>query len=109
MLIGGNMSTGRRTRLTVPTTAITRHTMMKYGLRMENPDMLLGLLWTHPNTRTQPGGFSDHHQVARAEAAQDFAPFRSFQAEPRFLLHELVLPVYDQKSRLIFRASHRLN
>ena len=38
--MAGNMSTGIRTRLVTPTTAITRQTTtIKYGLRMAKRDM----------------------------------------------------------------------
>jgi hypothetical protein len=38
--MGGNKSTGMRATLVIPMTVNTRQiTIMKYGLRMENPDI----------------------------------------------------------------------
>ncbi len=44
MLMVGNRSTGMRTRLVMPTTAVIRQaTMMKYGKRIANRDMAASL------------------------------------------------------------------
>src|SRR5437016_3609222 len=106
----GNISTGRRTRLTVPTTAIMRQTtMMKYGLRMEKPDMLVGLLRVDSKSRTQACGLSDHYHLSLLQAAQHLAPFRSLEAQTNFPLHQLVLRVYHQEGGFLFSSCHSLH
>src|SRR5436305_753529 len=72
MLIVGNMSTGKRTRLTVPTTAIMRQTtMMKYGLRMEKPDLRARHRgFGNGQHRTQPRNVGEAHQRHRLTAGR---------------------------------------
>src|ERR1041384_7805744 len=93
MLMGGKRSTGNCFKLTAPITAMIRQTtMMKYGLRMEKPDILLALLgWftgcrarLHDIPRAQRSALAGNDLVALREAAQHFALLRCLHAQPYF-------------------------
>src|SRR5579883_2601087 len=91
MFIAGNISTGIRSRLLTPTTAIIRHsTTMKYGLRMANRDIVL-LLFLHrqqvrtlrlhrlPRLQSRPA--ADDHEVTLAYAGPYLDPVRRLHPE----------------------------
>src|SRR5947207_3112647 len=87
------MSTGIRTRLLTPTTAIIRRTTtMKYGFRIANRDIhsLLRFgahcddLRLHLLARLQPRTVPDHHQISLIESGAYFNQIRSLDPKRHF-------------------------
>src|ERR1051325_8668604 len=90
--MAGNMSTGIRTRLVTPTTAITRQTTtIKYGLRMAKRDMAESLNYLRrahcrklgPNflPRLETGPRTDHDQISLLETGPHLDLGRRFESE----------------------------
>src|ERR1700719_3634577 len=95
--MGGNRSTGIRTRVTVPTIAtIRQHTMMKNGLRIENPDISWRLRHSHLPARLPLavpfllrgigcGSRSPRGRLLSARSPPLHATCLEFQDEPSFV------------------------
>src|SRR5947207_13862633 len=98
------MSTGIRTRLLTPTTAIIRQTTtMKYGFRIANRDIhsLLRFgahcddLRLHLLARLQPRAVSDHHQISLVESGAYFNQIRSLDPKRHLSRFDLSVRAHD--------------
>src|SRR5215469_5418118 len=88
MFMAGNISTGMRARLVIPTTAMMRQTTtMKYGFRMAKLDMLLirgghrGHFWLHFLAGLKAAMTPENDQIAFVQSRADFHLIGGFDSQ----------------------------